>query len=220
MDATLISQELKEEIGRRGIIAVLEIDDLETAVPVAEALMRGGVSEIELTLRTPCAVEAISEIVRNVPGMLVGAGTVIREDQIDQALAAGARFGFAPGFNPRVVKKAKAVGFPFAPGVSTASELEGAVELGCDVLKLYPAEILGGLRYLNSLAGPYSYLGLKYIPLGGMTLESMPAWAGSDRVLAIGGSWIAKRAIVKARDYALIEKNAREAVAAWKAARG
>lgn len=210
----------KQEIEKRGIIAVLEIEDEKDAVPAAKALVKGGVTAIELALRTPAAVPSISLIAKEVPEMMIGIGTIIRTEQIAQVQKAGAHFGVAPGFNPRIVDEADRLNFPFAPGIATASEIEAAVEKGCDVLKLFPAEPLGGLKYLKSMAGPYAYLGLKFIPLGGISLENLPTWAEEKTVAAIGGTWIAKKPIIKAKDWALIEKNAAEAVAVWKKVRG
>jgi 2-dehydro-3-deoxyphosphogluconate aldolase/(4S)-4-hydroxy-2-oxoglutarate aldolase len=201
------------------VIAVLEISNVETAVPTARALVKGGITAIELALRTPAAIPSISEIAKHVPEMLIGIGTVIRPEQIDQILHAGAHFGVAPGFNPSVVKAADEKGFPFAPGISTASELEGAVEIGNNILKLFPAEPLGGVKYLNSMAGPYNYLGLRFIPLGGVSMANIGDWAACEKILAVGGTWIAKRSLIEAGDYDAITRNAAEAMAAWKKGR-
>ena len=215
-----ISGELREELGRRGIIAVLEIEDEKDAVPAAKALVSGGVTAIELALRTPAAMPSIALIAKEVPEMMIGIGTIIRTEQVAAVKEAGAHFGVAPGFNPRIVAEADRLGFPFAPGISTASELEGAVEMGNSVLKLFPAEPLGGLKYLKSMAGPYAYLGLGFIPLGGITPENLAEWASYDRICAIGGTWIAKKPLIKAHDWTAIERNAAEAVRTWKATRG
>ena len=215
-----ISGKLREELGRRGIIAVLEIEDEKDAVPAAKALVSGGVTAIELALRTPAAMPSIALIAKEVPEMMIGIGTIIRTEQVAAVKEAGAHFGVAPGFNPQIVAEADRLGFPFAPGISTASELEGAVEMGNSVLKLFPAEPLGGLKYLKSMAGPYAYLGLGFIPLGGITPENLAEWASFDRICAIGGTWIAKKPLIKAHDWTAIERNAAEAVKTWKAARG
>lgn len=216
----MLNEQIRRELGKRGIIAVLEIADVKNAVPVARALVKGGVTAIELALRTQAAMPSISEIAQNVPEMMIGIGTVIRPEQVKEIKERGAHFAVAPGFNPKVNAEADRLGFPFAPGIATASELEGAVEMGNTVLKLFPAGPLGGVKYLNSMAGPYAYLGLKFIPLGGVSLDNLPDWAASDKVIAVGGTWIAKRNLIEAQDWAAIEKNAREAAAVWHKVRG
>lgn len=211
-----LSKEIKEELEKRGVIAVLEIEREEDAVPAARALVKGGVTAIELALRTKASMPSISLIRENVPEMMIGIGTIIRKDQVEKVKNAGADFGVAPGFNPNIVAEADRLSFPFAPGIATASELEGALEMNNDVLKLFPAEPLGGIKYLNSMAGPYSYLGLKFIPLGGVTLENLPQWAESGRVIAVGGTWIAKKSLIKDKNWDQITRNAEEAVKVWK----
>lgn len=202
-----------------GIIAVLEFKDVRDAVPTVSALLDGGVSAIELALRTPDALAAMKEISSNFPGLLIGAGTVIRADQVEAVIKAGAHFGVAPGFSPTVVGAAIQHDFPFAPGITTASELEAAVSLGCRVLKLFPAEQIGGIRYLNAISGPYSYMGLKFIPLGGITIDNLPSWAECSKVAAVGGSWIARQELIVNRDYRQISKNASEAMRLWNSIR-
>lgn len=215
-----LSDTIANEIEKRGILAVLEIEDVETAVPAAKALIAGGVTMIELALRTPAAMPSIEKIAKEVPEMLIGIGTIIRKDQVAAVMNAGAHFGVAPGFNREIVTEADRLGFSFAPGISTASELEGAVEMGNKILKLYPAELLGGLKYLDGMTGPYSYLGLKFIPLGGITPENLPLYAANRKVCAIGGTWIAKKPFVNSHDWATIEKNAADAVKTWNRIRG
>ena len=215
-----INGEIRDSLRERGIIAVLEIEDENDAVPAARALVDGGVRAIELALRTPAAMPSVSLIAREVPEMMIGIGTIIRTEQIRAVQEAGAAFGVAPGFNPRIAAEADRLGFPFAPGISTASEIEGAVEAGNTVLKFFPAEPLGGLKYLRSMAGPYAYLGLEYIPLGGINPSNLSEWASFDSVIAIGGTWIAGKPLIKAHDWKTIEKNASEAVAIWRSVRG
>lgn len=214
MDKYIVS-----ELEKRGILAVLEINDVNNAVPAAKALVRGGITAIELALRTDAAEASIEAISRNVPEMLIGIGTVIKSGQSSRVKRLGAHFAVSPGFNPKIVKEAQEASLPFAPGIATASELEGAIELGCDVLKLFPAEPLGGMKYLDSMAGPYNYLGLKFIPLGGINIENLSAWAGNKKVLAIGGTWIAKKELIQNKNWKLIEENARAAMDVWKKAR-
>jgi 2-dehydro-3-deoxyphosphogluconate aldolase/(4S)-4-hydroxy-2-oxoglutarate aldolase len=208
----VFSEELKEKISKSGVIAVLEIDEVNDAVPLAIALLDGGVTMMELTLRTPAALESLIRIKSQVPDMVAGVGTVLTVDQLRKIKDAGAIFGVAPGMNPRIVKASKELKLPFVPGIATPSELEQAVELGCKVLKFFPAEAAGGLNYLKSMAGPYNHLGLKYIPLGGLNLQNAQVYLESPLTLAIGGSWIAKRDIIRKKDWKTITRSARLAM--------
>jgi 2-dehydro-3-deoxyphosphogluconate aldolase/(4S)-4-hydroxy-2-oxoglutarate aldolase len=164
-------------------------------------------------MRTPVAVEAVSEIQRNVPEAVVGMGTITSTDQATDAAAAGAAFGVAPGLNPQVVRAARDHDLPFVPGIVTPSEVERAVDLGCRVLKFFPAEASGGLPYLRSMAAPYDHLDLRYVPLGGIHAGNLRAYLEDPRILAVGGSWIASRKLITAEDWATITANARQACA-------
>ncbi|QDV70050.1 Putative KHG/KDPG aldolase [Rosistilla carotiformis] len=194
-----------------GVVAVIVIDEPQHAVPLAQALLAGGIQAIELTLRTPAALDAIAAIATEVPDVLVGAGTVLTTDQVDAVIDAGAAFAVAPGLNRRVVERSQARGLPFAPGIVTPSDIELAVELGCRELKFFPAEPSGGMRYLNSMAAPYAHLGLQFIPLGGLDAKNMASYLSSPLVPAIGGSWIAPRKLIQQKAWAEITENATEA---------
>lgn len=202
---------LQARLHRSGVIAVLIIEDTETAVPLAQALLAGGVDVIELTLRTPSALESLRRIHREVPDLLLGAGTILTPEQAAEAKAAGAAFGVAPGMNPRVIDEANRIGLPFAPGVCTPTDIELAVERGCRALKLFPAEQSGGLPYLRAVAAPFSHLGVRFIPLGGITPLNAETYLVEPSVLALGGSWLAPRDLVRARDWAGLTALAREA---------
>lgn len=202
---------LVERIERCGVIAVLVVDELTDAVPLARALMDGGIDVMELTLRTPVALDALAAIRTHVPDMLPGVGTVLTPEQVGQALTAGAAFGVAPGLNPRVVRAAREAGLPFAPGVATASDLEAALELGCREVKFFPAEATGGMSYLKSLAAPYTHLGVRFVPLGGLKLDNVREYLSSRLVLAIGGSWLAPRDAITQGDWDAIRSAAAEA---------
>jgi 2-dehydro-3-deoxyphosphogluconate aldolase/(4S)-4-hydroxy-2-oxoglutarate aldolase len=216
----LFSQELKRGIRNSGVIAVLVIEDAELAVPVARTLLEGGISAMELTLRTPAALEALKRIRSDVPQMLAGVGTILRADQVKEVAAAGAEFGVAPGYNPRVVDAAKAADLAFAPGVATATELEWALEQGCRILKFFPAEPLGGIPYLKSMNSPYSYLDLQYVPLGGVNQDNLRAWLEQSFVIAVGGSWIANKQLIAAQDWDEIRRRAEQAHSIFKEVRG
>ena len=216
----LFSEKLTGRIEACGVIAVLVIDRVEDAVPLAKALLAGGIDVMELTLRTPAAIEALKEIKRNVPEMIAGIGTILTPEQVMEAKAAGAEFGVAPGMNPRVVAKAKDAGLPFAPGICTPSDIEAALEHGCRLLKFFPAETSGGLKHLKNMSAPYVHLGLKFIPLGGLDQNNLASYLADPSVAAVGGSWIAKRETIKANDWAAITAAAAKATETVKAIRG
>lgn len=215
-----MSKEIQDEIAGQGIIAVLEIESEDNAVPLAKALLDGGITVIELALRTKAAFPSISLIAREVPQMYIGIGTVIEPGQAQKVRKErGVRFAVSPGINAEIVKEAIAADLPFAPGISTASELELAISLGCRTVKFFPAESMGGLKYLKSINGPYNHLGIKYIPLGGVTTENLASYASFAPVLAIGGSWIATKELINARNWNEITKRAREAKDIWDSSR-
>ena len=212
--------ELAAKIKQCGMVAVLVIDDPENAVDLAKTLLDNGINVMELTLRTPAALEALRIIRKEVPQMIAGAGTVLTTAQVDEVKAAGAEFAVAPGFNPRVVGRARELGLSFAPGIMTPSDIEAALEIGCRMLKFFPAETTGGLKHLKAMAAPYVHLGVSYIPLGGINAANLASYIGSSLVGAVGGSWIATRELIASKDWAAIGRNADEAMAIIKTARG
>ena len=197
-----------QRIRLQKIIAVVVIDDAEDAVPLTRALLDGGISAIELTLRTPTAFESLRRIREYCPEIMAGLGTVISIEQVEKAAIAGAAFAVAPGLNANVVRAAQALGLPFAPGIVTPSDIESAVELGCNLLKFFPAEPSGGIPYLNTMAGPYAHLGLEYIPLGGLDENNFTRYLALENVPAVGGSWIAPRDLIQKKDWSSITANA------------
>lgn len=205
------SGEILRRIESAGIMAVLVFDDAGRAAATARALVEGGVDVMELALRTPASFEALANIRREVPEMLAGVGTVLAPEQIRQAMEAGARFGVAPGFQDRVVGEALAQKFPFAPGVLTPSDLERALSFGCRTLKLFPAENIGGVPYLKSLYAPYAHLGVRFIPLGGVTPGNMGLYLREESVLAVGGSWLAPKRAISAGDLDFLRRSAHDA---------
>lgn len=216
----LFPASLVDRIVRGGNVAVAVVEDPDRAVPLARALLAGGVDAIELTFRTPRAVEALRRVASEVPEALVGAGTVLTPAQLREAKDAGAAFAVAPGFNPDVVRAAADLGLPFAPGVMTPSEIEGAYALGCTrLLKFFPASVAGGLAGLRTLAAPYRHLGLRFLPLGGLKRDNTAEWLADPLVAACGGSWIAPAKLIEAGDWAAITDNARAASAAAASAR-
>jgi len=201
-------------------LAVVMIDRAADAVPLAETLLEGGITAMELTLRTDAAIDALRAIKKGVPQILVGIGTVLTPEQVKQVAGEGAAFAVSPGINPRVVQTAVDCGLPFAPGVLTPSDIETALELGCRRLKLFPAEVSGGLTYLRNIAAPYNHLGLKYLPLGGVKQANLAEYLSEPLVTAVGGSWLAPKQAIVEHDWAQIKSLAAAASATVREVRG
>jgi 2-dehydro-3-deoxyphosphogluconate aldolase/(4S)-4-hydroxy-2-oxoglutarate aldolase len=208
---TQFDSPLLDRIRSCGVVAVLVVDDTRHAVPLAQALLEGGVDVMELTLRTEAALQSLALIRQQVPDMLAGIGTILTPAQVRQVTEAGGAFGMAPGTNPQVIKAAKAIGLPFAPGILTPSDVEAAVELGCRHLKFFPAEPSGGIPYLESLSAPYAHLGIDYIPLGGIHPENLASYLAEPMVLGVGGSWLAPRDVIRREDWYTITSHAQQA---------
>ena len=203
---------LLQKIRQLKIIAVVVIDDSDDAVPLAHALLDGGITAIELTLRTPSAFDSLQRIRKYCPELMVGLGTVISTAQVEKAAASGAAFAVAPGLNPKVVLAAQEAGLPFAPGIISPSDIEIAFELGCKLLKFFPAEPSGGIAYLNSMTSPYAHLGLEFIPLGGLDESNFTDYLSLKQVPAVGGSWIAPRDLIQRKAWATITAKAQMAI--------
>jgi 2-dehydro-3-deoxyphosphogluconate aldolase/(4S)-4-hydroxy-2-oxoglutarate aldolase len=171
-------------------------------------LLSGGITAMELTLRTPAALQALRAIRREVPKMTAGVGTILTTKQVQQVSELDAAFGVAPGTNVRVIKAAQKLDLPFVPGVATPSDIEQALECGCRLLKFFPAEESGGLKYLKSIAAPYAHLQIRFIPLGGLNADNMSDYLVEPSVIALGGSWIAPRELIRRRDWDAIGHNA------------
>jgi len=202
----------KEEIiagicGSR-VVAVLTLDDADDALPLADALLAGGVRVIELTLRTPAAVEGIRRIAAAHPDMLVGAGTVLSGEQLGVAIDAGAAFAVSPGLNATVSAAADARGYSYFPGVMTPTDVEAALAMGHRLLKFFPAAIAGGIPMLKALDAPYGQAGVKFLPLGGINADNAGDYLALDCVAAIGGSWIAERGLIKGKRFDEIQRRA------------
>jgi 2-dehydro-3-deoxyphosphogluconate aldolase/(4S)-4-hydroxy-2-oxoglutarate aldolase len=216
----LFDPTLAETVANSGIVAVLVIDRPEDAVPLAGALLKGGVNVMELTLRTPAAIDSLKAILKELPEMAAGVGTILTPDQLKLAQDSGAAFGVAPGTNPRVLAAARAAGFSFAPGVATPTDIELAIEHGCKLLKFFPCEPSGGLPYLKSMAAPFLHLGLRYVPLGGVNEKNMASYLSDPLIAALGGSWLAPRDKVNSGDWPAITRLAKDAVSVIKQTRG
>ena len=191
------------------VMPVVVLDDVEHAVPVAQALLRGGIRVIEVTLRTPAALASIERIAASVPDSVVGAGTVTAPGHAKQAADAGARFIVTPGATDGLLDAVAATGLPYLPGVSTVSEAMRAAERGCTVLKFFPAEAAGGTAYLKSIHGPLP--GLRFCPTGGITVDSAPKYLALPNVGCVGGSWLTPADALAAGDWSRVETLAAEA---------
>ncbi|MBR1870887.1 MAG: bifunctional 4-hydroxy-2-oxoglutarate aldolase/2-dehydro-3-deoxy-phosphogluconate aldolase [Kiritimatiellae bacterium] len=200
-------------MSKAGVIPVIVIEDIEKAVPLARALVKGGLPVLEVTFRTACAAEAIAKIKAEVPGAILIAGTVLTLEQLEAAKAAGAEACVAPGFDPAIVKAANERGIPFCPGVATASELSQALSLGCKFVKFFPAESAGGVKYIKDLLGAFRWTGVKIMPTGGVKLSNVNDYFAVPEIICVGGTWIAPKDAIKANDWAAIEKLASDAAA-------
>jgi 2-dehydro-3-deoxyphosphogluconate aldolase / (4S)-4-hydroxy-2-oxoglutarate aldolase len=192
------------------VIPVVVLTKAEIALPVAQALAAGGLPVAEVTFRTPAAADAIRTIAAETD-LLVGAGTVIRPDQVNAAVEAGARFVVTPGFSEAVVRRCVELGVPVIPGVATATEVIAALDQGLSLLKLFPAEAVGGIPVLNGLAGPFPEV--QFVPTGGVSAANMCAYLALSNVAAVGGSWMVAPELIAAGDYDAIERLTAEAVA-------
>ncbi len=205
---------IENQIMQEKIIAVTVLKNRDEVRYVLDALLAGGVRVLELALRNDFMVEAIQMAQEEYPEMLVGAGTVIRPDQVETLSKIGIPFAVAPGLNRRVIEAAQTAGLPFFPGIATPSDIETALEYDIRLLKFFPAEPMGGLSFLQSMNAPYKHLGLQYIPLGGLNGNNLPTYLDSPLVGAVGGSWIASRKLIDNKDWNTITENARDAIAA------
>lgn len=190
--------------GRAPVIPVLTIQEPETAVALAKALVKGGLPVLEITLRTEAAVVALELIAQEVPDAIVGAGTVLNPGQLEQVQRAGARFGVSPGCTPDLAKAIGTSGLPFLPGVQTISEAMALADRGFHLLKFFPADIAGGTGWLKAAAAPLA--GLRFCPTGGVGAETAPAYLALPNVACVGGSWVAPKDAVVARDWERIER--------------
>jgi len=199
-----------ERLEKIGIVPVIKIDDVEKAVPLAKALAAGGIPCAEVTFRTAQGAEAIRRMAKEVPEVLVGAGTVLTVTQVDQAIEAGAQFVVSPGLNPKVVAYCVQKGIPVTPGCSSPSDVEQALELGLEVVKFFPAEQAGGLDYIKAISAPYP--SLKFMPTGGVNAGNITKYIAFEKILACGGSWMVGADLINAGDFEKITALSREAV--------
>jgi 2-dehydro-3-deoxyphosphogluconate aldolase/(4S)-4-hydroxy-2-oxoglutarate aldolase len=197
---------------QRRVLYIALFDRIEDTLPVCEALLAGGLDVLEVPLRTSCALASIAAIRKTFPQMHVGAGTVLSADQLHHALDAGATFAVAPGLNEKVVAAARDLNVPFIPGVMTPSETDRAIELGCYVLKLFPASVLGGPAMLKALSAPFAHTGAKFIPMGGVSEANAAEYLSMVATAAIGGTWLADRKLIAERNWGHITELTKEAM--------
>ena len=199
-----------EDLKKTGIIPVIKIDDADKAIPLAKALIAGGIPCAEITFRTAQGEEAIRRINREVPDILLGAGTVLTTEQVDKAIDGGAKFIVSPGFNPKVVSHCVAKGIAVTPGCSSPTDMEQALEMGLEVVKFFPAEQLGGLEYIKAIAAPYG--SMQFIPTGGINAQNIAKYIAYEKVLACGGSWMVSADLINAGEFDRISTLCSEAM--------
>ena len=204
----LFTSEMRQKLAASRAIATVTVQNIEDAKPLADALLAGGINAVEITMRTPAALQVMEIIAENYSEMLVMAGTVLTPIQVGQVQDAGATCAVSPGMNTRVLQAAIEAQLPFAPGIATPSEIEQALGFDCDILKFFPAESMGGLKYLKSMQAPYAHLDLQFIPLGGLTAENAEDYLQEDIILAVGGSWIASESAITSGDWVGIKQRA------------
>lgn len=203
---------------RIGIIPVVVLDDAKNAARLADVLCDNGLPCAEVTFRTPAAAETIRIMAAHRPEILVGAGTVLTTQEVNSAIEAGAKFIVSPGLNPTVVRYSLDRNIPVAPGTQTPSDMERAIEFGLDVVKFFPAEPAGGLPMIKAVAAPYTKL--RFMPTGGINAKNVRDYLAYDRIIACGGSWMVKQAMIEAGDWDSIASLVREAADIVKAVRG
>lgn len=203
-----IPKNLRDSLYSSRIIATPHISKKEDVPYVIEALIKGGIHWVEITLRTPIALEIIQLITQQFPEMKVMAGTIIEPDQVTQVQDAGASVAVSPNLSTKVLEEASAKAMPFVPGVATPTEIGMGIEMGLDTFKFFPAEMIGGMRYLKRVYAPYAHKNVQFIPLGGITEELIPEYTLEDFILALGGSWITNKELIKAKNWEQITQNA------------
>ena len=199
-----------EKIAGFGVVPVVVLEDVKDAAPLAKALVEGGLPCAEVTFRTAAAEESIRVMTTEYPDMFVGAGTVLTIEQVDRAVAAGAKFIVSPGFDPEIVDYCLEKEIPVFPGCITPSEVAQAVKRGLKVVKFFPAEQFGGVATIKAMAAPY--VGLKFMPTGGVSAKNLESYLSCDKIIACGGSWMVKGDLVKAGKFDEIKTLTEEAV--------
>ena len=209
--------DILETFKSAGVIPVIVIEDEDKAVPLAKALVKGGLPVLEVTFRTKAAAQAIAKISAEVPEAIVGAGTLLTVEQVKAAKAAGAKFGVAPGFDPIIVNAAKEEGLPFCPGIATASELSQALSAGAKMVKFFPAQAAGGVNMIKNFLGAFRFTGVKFMPTGGVNLSNINDYFSVPEIICCGGTWIVPKDALDSEDWDKITTLASEAAEIVKA---
>lgn len=208
---------LEERFYDYAVVPVVVLNDADDAVPLADALIKGGLPCAEVTFRTDAAEESIRRICESFPDMLVGAGTVLTTKQVERAHKAGAKFIVSPGFDPEIIDCCISIGLPVLPGCITPSEIAQAVKRGLKVVKFFPAEQSGGVAMIKAMAAPYSMV--KFMPTGGISTKNLADYLSCDKILCCGGSWMVKEDLIKSGSFDKITDMTREATALAKSIR-
>lgn len=208
---------LEERFYDYAVVPVVVLNDADDAVPLADALIKGGLPCAEVTFRTDAAEESIRRICENFPDMLVGAGTVLTTKQVERAYKAGAKFIVSPGFDPEIIDYCISIGLPVLPGCITPSEIAQAVKRGLKVVKFFPAEQSGGVAMIKAMAAPYSMV--KFMPTGGISTKNLADYLSCDKILCCGGSWMVKEDLIRSGSFDKITDMTREATALAKSIR-
>ena len=207
-----------EQVAACGVVPVVVLEDAEQAVPTAKALLRGGINAMEITFRTSAAKASIERVAKEVPEMIVGAGTVVNVQQVHDAVEAGAKFLVSPGSDAEVIAEAIKLGVPITPGVVTPSEIMIGLKLGLKVFKFFPAENYGGLKTIKALSGPFPQI--KILPTGGINQNNAAEYFKNPKILAVGGSWMCTKDMISSGDFDGIAEKSAAATALFKEIRG
>lgn len=207
-----MNSDLASRLKLTPVLPVVVIDDAASAIPLAEALLAGGIDAIEITLRTPAALDAIRAVSNQIPKMTVAAGTVLSAEDLQRAQDAGAQFAVSPGATPALLSAAQDSRIPLLPGVATASDIMLGLEFGLEFFKFFPAATSGGIEMLKAFAGPFA--SLRFCPTGGINLQNASAYLALENVVCVGGSWVTPASLIEHKDWKGIERLAKQAAAA------
>ena len=207
-----------EQVAACGVVPVVVLEDAEQAVPTAKALLKGGINAMEITFRTSAAKASIEKVAKEVPDMIVGAGTVVNVQQLHDAVNAGAKFIVSPGSDAEIIAEAIKLGVPITPGVVTPSEIMMGLKLGVKVFKFFPAESFGGLKTIKALCGPFPQI--RIIPTGGISQNNAADYFKNPKIVAVGGSWMCTKDMISAGDFDAITEKSRAATDLFKEIRG
>jgi 2-dehydro-3-deoxyphosphogluconate aldolase/(4S)-4-hydroxy-2-oxoglutarate aldolase len=205
-----VNNEIIDILSKYRVIPVIVIENADSALGLADALLQGDLPIAEVTFRTAAAADAISILRDKRPELILGAGTVLTVDNLKRAKDCGAKFAVAPGMNPEVVSTAKEINLPFYPGIATPTDIEAAMSLGCEILKFFPAEACGGTKVLKAVSAPYNHTGVKFIPTGGINTDNLADYLKLPSVIACGGSWIAKKDDISNKNWSEITQKCKQ----------